>query len=86
VERISARRRAICGDLTSCFDFTSHVSTIPLLPDTGRLRQLVDLTDPKLPAPAVPATGKPFRSQERARCRTSRWPTSRSPATRSRCR
>ena len=51
-------RRAICGDLTSCFDFGTKNATIPLLPDTAALRKIADDTETKLPKPAPPATGK----------------------------
>lgn len=54
---ISAWRRSICGDLTSCFDFTSSNVTIPALPNTAALRQHANEVDPKLP-PASPPTGK----------------------------
>jgi len=52
---ISAWRRAICGDLTSCFDFRAHDTTIPLLPDANALRVEADRTQSKLPKPKVPA-------------------------------
>ena len=52
---ISAWRRAICGDLTSCFDFRAHDTTIPLLPDANALRAVADQTQSKLPKPTVPA-------------------------------
>ncbi|GAA3435007.1 phosphocholine-specific phospholipase C [Kutzneria kofuensis] len=51
-------RRAICGDLTSCFDFGAKNVTIPLLPDTAQLRKIADDTQTKLPKPTPPATGK----------------------------
>ncbi|KAA2254514.1 phospholipase C, phosphocholine-specific [Solihabitans fulvus] len=54
---ISAWRRAICGDLTSCFDFGVKNTTIPLLPDTAKLRAEADATESKLPKPSVPAVG-----------------------------
>jgi len=55
---ISAWRRSICGDLTSCFDFASVNTTIPLLPDTAALRKEADLLDPVLPKPGTPAVGQ----------------------------
>ena len=55
---ISAWRRAITGDLTSCFDFRSHDTTIPLLPDTAKLRKIADETESKLPTPTPPPPGK----------------------------
>jgi len=54
---ISAWRRSICGDLTSCFDFTSSVTTIPLLPDAAALRSRADQVDPTLAKPTTPASG-----------------------------
>ncbi|WP_329054047.1 phospholipase C, phosphocholine-specific [Amycolatopsis sp. NBC_01488] len=50
---ISAWRRAICGDLTSCFDFRAHDTTIPLLPDANALRADADRTQPRLPKPGL---------------------------------
>jgi len=55
---ISAWRRAICGDLTSAFDFREHNTAIPLLPDTAALRKQADETQSKLPAPTPPAPGQ----------------------------
>jgi phospholipase C len=50
---ISAWRRAMCGDLTSCFDFRTHDTTIPLLPDVDALRAEADRTQTRLPKPGV---------------------------------
>jgi phospholipase C len=55
---ISTWRRAICGDLTSCFDFGTPVTRIPLLPDTAALRSEADRRDATLPSPAPPAAGE----------------------------
>jgi phospholipase C len=55
---ISAWRRAICGDLTSAFDFHQHDTTVPLLPDTAALRRKADETQSKLPPPSAPAPGE----------------------------
>ncbi|MCU1684170.1 MAG: phospholipase phosphocholine-specific [Amycolatopsis sp.] len=55
---ISAWRREICGDLTSCFDFREHDTSIPTLPDADALRTQADATQSKLPKPAPPASGK----------------------------
>ena len=55
---ITAWRRAICGDLTSCFDFTTPNVTIPLLPDTAVLRKQADDTQRKLPKPSPPPVGQ----------------------------
>ena len=57
-ENISPWRRQICGDLLSCFDFGSHTTTTPSLPDTASLRRAADRTESKLPTPAPPAFGK----------------------------
>lgn len=54
---ISAWRRAVCGDLTGCFDFTTPATTIPLLPDTAGPRARADQVDTTLPPPAPPAPG-----------------------------
>ncbi|MFF3734985.1 phosphocholine-specific phospholipase C [Streptomyces sp. NPDC002476] len=53
---ISQWRRAVCGDLTSCFDFTRPDFSIPVLPDT---RELVEHADAAMELPAVelPAPG-----------------------------
>ncbi len=55
---ISEWRRAICGDLTSCFDFTEPNTTIPLLPDTAALRKQADATGSTLPPVTPPASGQ----------------------------
>jgi len=55
---ISAWRRSVCGDLTSCFDFSSSNTTIPALPDTAKLRERANKIDPKLPPPTTPAKGQ----------------------------
>jgi phospholipase C len=55
---ISAWRRAVCGDLTGCFDFTASTTTIPSLPDTAALRAAADQIESSLPAPATPPTGQ----------------------------
>jgi phospholipase C len=51
---ISQWRRSVCGDLTSCFDFTSSNAAFPVLPNT---EQLVSQANAQrtLPAPAAPA-------------------------------
>jgi phospholipase C len=49
---ISAWRRAICGDLTSCFDFNRPDFTVPELPDTKALVRQADAASlPALPLP-----------------------------------
>ncbi|MFJ5921830.1 phosphocholine-specific phospholipase C [Kitasatospora sp. NPDC092948] len=53
---ISAWRRAVCGDLTSCFDFTRPDLTIPRLPDTAALMAVAD-AHAGLPPVKLPAVG-----------------------------
>jgi phospholipase C len=55
---ISAWRRAICGDLTTCFDFRRSNVSIPALPDTAKLRAEADRTQARLPPPAPPPRGQ----------------------------
>ncbi|HWD02246.1 MAG TPA: phospholipase C, phosphocholine-specific [Amycolatopsis sp.] len=55
---ISAWRRMICGDLTSCFDFGRADRSIPWLPDAAALRADADRTQSKLPKPAPPLPGQ----------------------------
>ena len=69
---ISAWRRAICGDLTSCFDFAAPRFILPLLPDTTALRQQADQTESKLPPPTPPPPGQqvvPLQEPGSARAR-----------------
>jgi phospholipase C len=54
---ISAWRRALCGDLTSCFDFSARNTSIPALPDTAKLRAQADQRETLLPTPAPPVAG-----------------------------
>jgi phospholipase C len=54
---ISAWRRAIAGDLMSCFDFARRDASIPVLPDTAALRKIADDTESKLP-PTPPPPGQ----------------------------
>ncbi|MBP0449310.1 phospholipase C, phosphocholine-specific [Kitasatospora sp. RG8] len=53
---ISAWRRAVCGDLTSCFDFAAPDLSIPQLPDTNALMARAD-AGTKLPGVQLPAAG-----------------------------
>ncbi|MFD9128465.1 phosphocholine-specific phospholipase C [Kitasatospora sp. NPDC059571] len=53
---ISPWRRAVCGDLTSCLDFTAPDFSIPQLPDTAALMAKAD-AGAALPAVQLPATG-----------------------------
>jgi len=54
---ISAWRRAVCGDLTSCFDFTDPDYSIPRLPDTDELKARATAQH-SLPSVQAPADGK----------------------------
>ncbi|MFE9119569.1 phosphocholine-specific phospholipase C [Streptomyces sp. NPDC007172] len=53
---ISDWRRSVCGDLTSCFDFTKPDYSIPKLPDTVALMAKADAGN-ALPAVKLPANG-----------------------------
>ncbi|MFH8473656.1 phosphocholine-specific phospholipase C [Streptomyces sp. NPDC018000] len=53
---ISQWRRAVCGDLTSCFDFARPDFSIPVLPDTRALVKQADAAS-ELPAVEPPAPG-----------------------------
>jgi phospholipase C len=50
---ISAWRRAVCGDLTSCLDFTRFDPSRPTLPDPVQLVAIAD-AEQGLPAPVPP--------------------------------
>jgi phospholipase C len=54
---ISAWRRAVCGDLTSCFDFSRRNLSLPTPPDANKLQAIADQTQSKLPTPTPPAIG-----------------------------
>ncbi|WP_334026632.1 phosphocholine-specific phospholipase C [Nocardia terpenica] len=69
---ISDWRRAVCGDLTSCFDFGSRDTSIPTLPDANALRAQADQTQTKLPKPAPPSPSDqkpPFQDPGHAKAR-----------------
>ncbi|MFF3978949.1 phosphocholine-specific phospholipase C [Streptomyces sp. NPDC001828] len=53
---ISDWRRSVCGDLTSCFDFTKPDYSIPRLPDTVALMAKADAGN-ALPAVKLPPNG-----------------------------
>jgi phospholipase C len=53
---ISEWRRAVCGDLTSCFDFTRPDFSVPVLPDPQVLVEQADAAM-TLPPVEVPAPG-----------------------------
>lgn len=61
---ISPWRRAICGDLLSCFDFDSGDYAFPVLPDAAALAAESDRQCAALPQPAVPAPGEAMPTQE----------------------
>lgn len=67
---ITPWRRAVCGDLTSCFDFASPDAVTPSWPDTSNARELVEkgrtMQRPRPPAnPAMPSQ-EPGRRPARA--------------------
>ncbi|MET3133848.1 phospholipase C [Oxalobacteraceae bacterium GrIS 1.11] len=53
---ISQWRRDICGDLTSCFDFSVSTAAFPVLPDTVALAAQAN-AQKNLPKPVPPAPG-----------------------------
>jgi phospholipase C len=53
---ISPWRRAVCGDLTSAFDFAHPDFSWPALPDTSNYVKDAETECDTLPAPSVPAT------------------------------
>ncbi|KGU61002.1 phosphocholine-specific phospholipase C [Burkholderia pseudomallei] len=61
---ITPWRRAVCGDLTSAFDFRTPDATLPPLPDTSGYRSIADQLCSTKPAPAVPAAPSPVDPQE----------------------
>jgi phospholipase C len=61
---ITAWRRAVCGDLTSAFDFRTPDSTMPPLPDTSNYMSIADNQCATQPKPTVPATPAPVDAQE----------------------
>lgn len=52
---ITAWRRAVCGDLTSAFDFSKSNASLPSLPDTQHYREEIEHACRVLPDAAVPA-------------------------------
>ncbi|SAL71825.1 phospholipase C [Caballeronia cordobensis] len=61
---ITAWRRAVCGDLTTAFDFRTTDSRMPPLPDTSNYRSIADNQCSTQPPPAVPATPGAIDAQE----------------------
>lgn len=55
---ISAWRRRLCGDLSTCFDFSHFDARVPTLPDTAELRRQADRRESKLPVPTPPPPGQ----------------------------
>ncbi len=53
---ISGWRRAVCGDLTSAFDFSESNAFFPRLPDTRSYREETERACSVLPDPAVPVS------------------------------
>ncbi|AJT42186.1 phosphocholine-specific phospholipase C [Psychromicrobium lacuslunae] len=68
---ISAWRREICGDLTSCFDFAHPDYSIPKLPDTAPLVAAAN-ADMLKPAIKIPATGQQKAPQQESGSRQRR--------------
>jgi len=61
---ITAWRRAVCGDLTTAFDFRTPDSRIPPLPDTSNYKTIADNQCATQPKPTVPATPGSIDPQE----------------------
>jgi phospholipase C len=60
VDRISPWRRAVCGDLTSAFDFTSpNLTTAPTLPDASNYAA-IEAAQRALPPPVPPSSPAPL--------------------------
>jgi len=69
---ITAWRRAVCGDLTSCFDFGTATKSLPRLPDSMALQKQADATQTKLAKPAPPAVGKQVEPVQESGTRPAR--------------
>jgi phospholipase C len=61
---ITAWRRAVCGDLTSAFDFRTPDAKMPTLPDTSNYKTMADNQCSTQPAPTVPLTPGVIDPQE----------------------
>ena len=61
---ITPWRRAVCGDLTTAFDFRTPDASMPTLPDTSNYMTLANNQCSANPAPTVPATPVPIDPQE----------------------
>ena len=68
---ISDWRREICGDLTSCFDFSKHDPSIPKLPDVTKLVAEAN-TERILPPVAAPAPGSQAQPKQERKTRKPR--------------
>ncbi|MEC3915734.1 phospholipase C, phosphocholine-specific [Nocardia sp. CDC160] len=68
---ISAWRRAVCGDLTSCFDFGKRDNSIPTLPDANaeRARAAGQKNLPKATPPSPAGQRMPVQDGGRAKAR-----------------
>jgi phospholipase C len=64
---ISTWRRAVCGDLTSCFDFTRHDASTPALPDIDALVAAADAQEGLPPLAPPPPGTQPAPTQEHTR-------------------
>ncbi|MFL4910275.1 phosphocholine-specific phospholipase C [Streptomyces sp. MMS24-I2-30] len=60
---ISAWRRAVCGDLSTCFDFTRPDYSLPRLPDTDELKARATAQH-SLPPVQAPADGRQAMPQQ----------------------
>jgi phospholipase C len=61
---ITPWRRAVCGDLTTAFDFRTPDAQMPALPDTSNYKTIADNQCATQPAPTVPAVPGMIDPQE----------------------
>jgi phospholipase C len=61
---ITPWRRAVCGDLTTAFDFRTPDAQMPTLPDTSNYKTIADNQCATQPAPTVPAVPGVIDPQE----------------------
>jgi len=61
---ITPWRRAVCGDLTTAFDFRTPDAQMPVLPDTSNYKTIADNQCATQPAPTVPAVPGVIDPQE----------------------
>ncbi len=69
---ISAWRRSVAGDLTSCFDFSRRELSFPGLPDANKLQAIADQTQSRLPTPTPPAAGHQLAPRQEPGVRPAR--------------